>query len=121
MGRCSEKARIQVRLDADLKIIPFRRPAMHLRKQIEVELDRLDERKVMEQVNNALCAFPTVNVVMQSGSVRICGDFKPLNKYMVVDQHPIPHLFDLFTILVRGQKFSKIDLSDAYNQLELNS
>ena len=102
LGRCSEKASIQVRLDADFKIISFRRPPMHLRKEIEVELDRLDERKALEQVNNALCAFPTVNVVMQSGPVRICGDFKPLKKYMVVDQHPIPHLSDLFTVLVGG-------------------
>ena len=40
---------------------------------------------------------------------------------MVVDQQPIPHLSDLFTVLVGGQKFSKLDLSDAYNQLELDS
>ena len=106
LGCCSEKASIQVCLDADLKTIPFRRPLMHLRKQIEVELERLVEREVLEPVNNALCAFPTVNVVKQSGSVRICGDFKPLNKFMVVDQHSIPQLSDLFTVLVGGQKFS---------------
>ena len=94
---------------------------MHLRKQIEVELDKLVEREVLEPVNNALCAFPTVNVVKQSGSVQICGDFKPLNKFMVVDQHPIPHLSDLFTVVLEVQKFSKLDLSDAYNQLELDS
>ena len=68
-------------------------------------------------MNNALCAFPTVNVVKQSGSVRICGDFKPLHKFMVVDQHPMPHLSDLFTVLVGGQNLSNLDLSDAYNQL----
>ncbi len=67
-------------------------------------------------MNNALCAFPTAYVVKQSGSVRICGDFKPLNKFMVVDQHLIPHLSDLFNVLVGGQKFSKLDLSDAYNK-----
>ena len=121
LGRCSEKASIQVRPDADLKIIPFRRPLKHLRKQIELELDRLVEREVLEPVNNSLCAFPTVNIVKQSGSVRVCGDFKDINKFMVVDQHPIPHLSDLFTVLVGRQKFSKIDLSDAYNQLELDS
>ena len=121
LGRCSQKASIQLRPDADLKIIPFRRPPMHLRKQIEVELDRLVKREVLEPANNALCAFPTVNVVKQSGSVQICGDFKPLNKFMVVDQHPIPHLSHLFTVLVGGQKFSKLYLSDAYNQLELDS
>ncbi len=65
--------------------------------------------------------FPTVNVVKQSGSVQIYGDFKPLNKFMVADQHPIPRLSDLFTVLMGGQKVSNLDLSDAYNQLELDS
>ena len=72
-------------------------------------------------VNNALCTFPIVNVVKQSGSVRICGDFKPLNKFMVSDHHPIPHLSHHFTVLVGEQKFSNLNLSDAYNQLELHS
>ena len=65
--------------------------------------------------------YALVNAVKQSESVQICGDFKRLNKFMVVDQHPIPHLSDIFTVLVGGQKFSKLDLSDAYNQLELDS
>ena len=33
LGCCNEKAIIQARSDADLKIVPFRRLAMHVRKQ----------------------------------------------------------------------------------------
>ena len=102
LGCCSEKASIQVRPDADLKIFLFRKPLMHmhLRKQIDVELDRLVKREVLQPVHNAAYVlFQLSNVVKQPGSVRICGDFKHLNKFMVVDQHPIPHLSDLFTVL----------------------
>ena len=120
LGCCGQTASIQVRPDAQLKIFPFRRPPIHFQKQIEAELDRLAERGVFEPINNALCAFQTVNVMKPSGAIRICGDFKPVNKSLIVDQYPIPRPSDLFSTLVGGQKFSKLDLSDAYNQLKLD-
>ena len=61
-----------------------------------------------------------MNVVKPSLAIRICGDFKPLNKSLIVDQNPIPRPSDLFSTLAGGQKFSKLDLSDAYNQLKLD-
>ena len=108
LGCCSQTASIQVRPDAQLKIFPFRRPPIHFQKQIEAELDRLVERGVLEPIDNALCSFPTVNVVKPSGAIRICGDFKPLNKSLIVDQYPIPRPSDLFSTLAGGQKFSKL-------------
>ena len=77
---------------------------MHPRKQIEAELDRLIERRILEPWNNAcIMRFSTVDVVKQLRSGGVCGDFKPLNKFMVVDQHLILHLFGLFTVLAGGQ------------------
>ena len=54
------------------------------------------------------------------GSVRLCGNFKvTLNPMLQVDQHPLPKPEDLLTILAGGKKFSKIDLSQAYQQMIL--
>ena len=39
---------------------------------------------------------------------------------MLVDQYPIPLIDELFTRLNKGQRFTKLDLSDAYLQLELD-
>ena len=75
---------------------------------------------VLEAVNIALCAFPTVNIVKPNGHIRICGDFKPLNRIMVVDQYPIPIPAEMFSSLAGGKMFSKIDLKDAYNQLRVD-
>ena len=53
--------------------------------------------------------------------MRICGDFKvSLNPVLKTDIHPFPLPKELFHKLNQGQKFSKIDLADAYLQIELN-
>ena len=59
--------------------------------------------RCLKPVDTALRAFPTVNVVKSSGTVRIFGDFKHLNHYFIVDQHPIPLPSDLFSVLIGGK------------------
>ena len=55
-----------------------------------------------------------------NGKVRLSGDFKALNRRINVDQHPIPTFDALLEKLQGGQFYSKIDLADAYLQLELD-
>ena len=42
-----------------------------------------------------------------------------MNSALDVDQYPLPNPTDLFASLAGGQKFSKLDLSRAYQQLLL--
>ena len=54
------------------------------------------------------------------GRVRICGDYKvSVNLVLDVDQYPLPNIEDIFATLSGGVYFSKLDLSNAYQQLEL--
>ena len=54
------------------------------------------------------------------GNVRICGDYKvTINKAAKIDKYPIPRIDDLFASLSGGKKFTKLDLSHAYQQIEL--
>ncbi|UYV81127.1 K02A2.6-like [Cordylochernes scorpioides] len=50
------------------------------------------------------------------------GILKPItaNQAHKVDQYPLHKAEDIFAALAGGEKFSKIDLRDAYNQLELD-
>ena len=58
--------------------------------------------------------------VKQDGSIQICGDYKQtVNQAYLVDPYPLSRIDDLFTSLFGGKKFSKLDLSKAYQQLVL--
>ena len=54
-------------------------------------------------------------------SVRICRDFKlTVNKAARLDRYPISKVEDLFAELAGGQTFTKLDLSQAYQQICLS-
>ncbi len=58
-------------------------------------------------------------VLKQDGSIRICGDFKvTVNPVLSPEQYPLSLIDDLFAGLAGGQRFSKIDLSQAYLQMK---
>ena len=65
-------------------------------------------------------AAPIVPVPKSDGGIRICGDYKvTINPALEVDQFPMPTPEDLFATLAGGQAFTKLDLSQAYQQVML--
>ena len=57
-------------------------------------------------------------VPKKDGTIQICGDYKvTVNPSLAIDIHPIPTPQEL---LAGGQKFTKLDLSQAYEQLLLD-
>ena len=68
-------------------------------------------------------ASPIVCVRKACGAIRICGDFKTtLNPciYMYVDPHPLPRFEDLMSKITGSKHFTKIDLTEAYLQMEVD-
>ena len=63
IGCCSHVVGIQAKPDANLKVYPFRRLPIYLRRKIEEELKRNVKRKVLEPVDTAVCAVPVVEVM----------------------------------------------------------
>jgi len=54
-------------------------------------------------------------------TVRNCGDFKlTVNRVARLDRYPIPKISDLFARLAGGKYFTKLDLSQAYQQVCLD-
>ena len=91
------------------------------RTKIEKELERLESRKVIEKVQFSDWVSPIVPVLKEDGSIRVCGDYKvTINKVSKLDSYPLPRMDDLFTAMSGGQYSSKLDLSHAYLQLQLD-
>ena len=65
---------------------------------------------------------PNCAVLKRDGnSVCICGDFSiTVNPVSKLDRYPIPRVEDLFARLNKGKYFSKLDLSQAYQQVPLD-
>jgi hypothetical protein len=82
----------------------------------------LQEQGVLEPVEFADWAAPIVPVLKSDKqSVRICGDFKfTINPVAKLDRYPLPRTGDMLANLSGGTSFSKLDLSQAYQQIALD-
>ena len=84
------------------------------------ELDRLEKQGVIKKVNSSDWAAPIVTVPKPEGKIHLCGDYKvTVNQALTVDQYPMPKPEELFATLANGHKFTKLDLQQAYLQMEL--
>ena len=88
---------------------------------LEQELDQLQSEGIISPVEFTEWAAPIVPVMKQDGSVRICGDYKStVNQVSKLDNYPIPKTEYLLATLGGGNKFTKLDMSQAYQQLLLD-
>ena len=55
----------------------------------------------------------------KDGTLRMCVDYRELNKVTVKDRYPLPRIDDLFDQLKGSSVFSKIDLRSGYHQLKI--
>ena len=116
------KVSIHVNSDAKPVFSKARTLPYAYKAKVEQELDRLVKEGILEPVEFAEWASPIVAVLKKdASSIRICGDFKQtVNPVSKLDRYPIPKVEDLFATLTCGQTFSKLDLSQAYQQLSLD-
>ena len=116
------KAELQVDPNAQPKFCKACSVLYSMKVFMEEEIDRLVKEGTIEPIVFSEWAAPIVPVLKcDKKSVRICGDFKlTVNQAAQLDRCPIPKVQDLFAELAGGQSFTKLDLSQTYQQICLS-
>ncbi|NRA93585.1 MAG: reverse transcriptase family protein [Psychroserpens sp.] len=98
-----------------------RRIPIPLLKKVEDELNRMKALGVIEEITEPTdwCA-PMVPILKREGKIRICADFKNLNKYLKRERYVLPTMDDMLHKLSGSKLFSKVDLSSGFWQIPLD-
>ncbi|XP_064469808.1 uncharacterized protein K02A2.6-like [Ornithodoros turicata] len=122
LGRCTKtKVHLHFKEAAQPKFFKPRPIPFATRQAVEADIERQVKNGVLTPVDVSEWATPIVVVPKPNGAVRVCGDFSvTVNPQLAVSQYPLPRPEELLAVLNGGQRFSKLDLSEAYLQMELD-
>ena len=114
------KAQINLRDKAKPCFRKARPVSYALKEKVTEELKRLEREGTLEWTESSDWATPIVVVPKPDKFICICGDYEvTVNQQIHEDRYPLPNVDDMFSVLSGGKKFTKLDLSQAYAQLEL--
>ncbi|KAL4281883.1 hypothetical protein GQ457_03G019080 [Hibiscus cannabinus] len=102
---------------APVSISPYRMAPKEL-KELKIQLQELLDRGFIRPSTSPWEA-PILFVKKKDESLRMCIDYRQLNKMTVKNKYPLPRIDDLFDQLRGASVFSKIDLRSGYNQLKV--
>ncbi|KAL0536771.1 hypothetical protein IC582_025732 [Cucumis melo] len=96
---------------------PYRMAPAEL-KELKVQLQELLDKGFIRPSVSPY-GGPILFVKKKDGSMRLCIDYRELNKVTVKNKYPLPRIDDLFDQLKGATVFSKIDLRSGYHQLRI--
>ena len=118
----NQQVKLHIRDDIKPVMQPQRRIPYHVRKDVARELAKLEEQDIIEKVVDQPTPWisPIVVTPKKDGGTRICVDMREANKAIERERHTMPTLNDFKTEVNGAKYFSKLDLKQAYHQLELS-
>ena len=87
-------------------------------KELKLQLQELLEKGFIH-LSVSPWGAPVLFVKKKDGTLRLCVDYRQLNKMTVKNKYPLPRIDDLFDQLKGASVFSKIDLRFGYHQLRI--
>ncbi|KAK8930595.1 hypothetical protein KSP39_PZI016329 [Platanthera zijinensis] len=115
----------QREIDFTIELVPGTKPvsrspyrlAPKEMAELKVQLEELMEQGYVRPSSSPWSA-PVLFVKKKDRSLRLCIDYRELNKLTEKNKYPIPRIDDLFDQLVRSV-YSKLDLKSGYYQLRI--
>ena len=105
---------IDIVLGATLaSITPYRMGLVEL-KELKLQLQELLEKGFI-RLGVSPWGAPVLFVTKKDGTLRLCVDYRQLNKMTVKNKYPLPRIDDLFDQLKSASVFLKIDLQSGYH------
>ena len=87
--------------------------------EVRRQLDELLAKGLIEPCKSPY-GSPVPFVQKKDGSLRMCVDYRALNKHTVKNRYPIPRIDDLIDQLRGARVFSSLDLQSGYNQIRIS-
>lgn len=82
------------------------------------EIDRMLELRVIEPSKSAWSS--PMRLIIKPNKVRLCLDARKVNSVTKKDAYPLPNIDGIFARLPKANLISKLDLKDAFWQIELD-
>ncbi|KAK4382169.1 Transposon Ty3-G Gag-Pol polyprotein [Sesamum angolense] len=102
---------------APISITPYRMAPLEL-KELKKQLEELLDKGFIRPSISPWGA-PVLFVKKNDGSMRLCIDYRQLNRITIKNKYPLPRIDDLLDQLKGVTVFSKIDLRSGYWQLRV--
>ncbi|KAL0555980.1 hypothetical protein IC582_004483 [Cucumis melo] len=93
---------------------PYRMAPSEL-KELKMRLQELVDKGYIRSSVSPWGA-PVLFVKKKDGTLRLCIDYRQLNKVTIRNKYPLPHIDDLFDQLKGATLFSKIDLREPHEE-----
>ena len=89
--------------------------------ELEVVQQHVDDMLAKGWIRPSVSPYgaPILFIRKKTGELRMCVDFRSLNKQTRLDMFPIPRIHDLLDKLGKARIFSAVDLSSAYHQVRI--
>ena len=100
-----------------ISIPPYRMAPAELR-ELKAQLEELLSKGFIRPSISPWGA-PVLFVKKKDGSLRLCIDYRKLNRVTIRNQYPLPRIDELFDQLQGSRVYSKIDLRSGYHQLRV--
>lgn len=95
-----------------------RRLAYRERIQLKEILNELLEQKIIRE-STSTYASPIVLVKKKDNSIRLCVDYRWINKKCVRDRYPLPNLHDQLDALYAARYYTTLDMKSGFHQIKI--